>query len=87
MKWPLITDGSIGPHGGIAPPSFPRNNIARYKAALYLLNNLQITMIVWQKMSAARQVRVNCGARTPLPAGPPSGSPCLREGVASAARI
>jgi hypothetical protein len=29
----------------------------RYKAPLYLLNNLQITIIVWQKMSAARQVR------------------------------
>ncbi|GBF95507.1 BASS family transporter: sodium ion bile [Raphidocelis subcapitata] len=35
-----------------------RRNIVRFKAPLYLINNLQITMIVWQKVSAARTVLV-----------------------------
>ena len=35
-----------------------RRNICRFKAPLYLVNNLQITMIVWQKVSAARGVLV-----------------------------
>ncbi len=42
-------------------PPFPlqhRNNIHHAKAPLYLINNLQITLIVWQKLSAARSVLV-----------------------------
>lgn len=35
-----------------------RDNVYKYKAALYLINNLQITMIVWQKLSSAREVLV-----------------------------
>lgn len=33
-----------------------RDNICKVKAPLYLINNLQITMIVWQKLSSAREV-------------------------------
>eukprot|EP00878_Enallax_costatus_P021897 GHUV01023208.1.p1 GENE.GHUV01023208.1~~GHUV01023208.1.p1 ORF type:complete len:388 (+),score=105.85 GHUV01023208.1:827-1990(+) len=33
-------------------------NVYKYKAPLYLINNLQITMIVWQKLSSAREVLV-----------------------------
>eukprot|EP00879_Flechtneria_rotunda_P018174 GHRR01019062.1.p1 GENE.GHRR01019062.1~~GHRR01019062.1.p1 ORF type:complete len:396 (+),score=106.21 GHRR01019062.1:378-1565(+) len=35
-----------------------RDNICKYKAPLYLINNLQITLIVWQKLSSAREVLV-----------------------------
>jgi sodium/bile acid cotransporter 7 len=35
-----------------------RDNVAKYKVPLYLINNLQITMIVWQKLSSARSVLV-----------------------------
>lgn len=35
-----------------------RDNICCYKVPLYLINNLQITCIVWQKLSAAREVLV-----------------------------
>jgi len=35
-----------------------RDHIKDYKAALYLINNLQITLIVWQKLSAAREVLI-----------------------------
>lgn len=35
-----------------------RDNVYKYKAALYLVNNLQITMIVWQKLSSAREVLI-----------------------------
>jgi sodium/bile acid cotransporter 7 len=35
-----------------------RDNVAKYKVPLYLINNLQITMIVWQKLSSAREALV-----------------------------
>lgn len=35
-----------------------RDNVYHYKAPLYLINNLQITLIVWQKLSSAREVLV-----------------------------
>jgi predicted Na+-dependent transporter len=35
-----------------------RDHICKVKAPLYLINNLQITIIVWQKLSAAREVLV-----------------------------
>lgn len=35
-----------------------RENVGKYKVPLYLINNLQITMIVWQKLSSAREVLV-----------------------------
>jgi sodium/bile acid cotransporter 7 len=35
-----------------------RDHIKDYKAPLYLINNLQITLIVWQKLSAAREVLI-----------------------------
>eukprot|EP00775_Hariotina_reticulata_P007103 gene7103-7316_t len=35
-----------------------RDHICKYKVPLYLINNLQITLIVWQKLSSARSVLV-----------------------------
>jgi sodium/bile acid cotransporter 7 len=35
-----------------------RDHIHKYKVPLYLINNLQITLIVWQKLSSARSVLV-----------------------------
>lgn len=39
---PLITT--------LATPTALRKNICKVKAPLYLINNLQITIIVWQKV-------------------------------------
>lgn len=46
-----------------------RNNVSKYKVPLYLINNLQITMIVWQKLSSAREVLVEQDAGDVLLAG------------------
>ncbi|KAI8475139.1 MAG: hypothetical protein J3K34DRAFT_517583 [Monoraphidium minutum] len=46
-----------------------RDNICKVKAPLYLINNLQITIIVWQKLSAAREVLVQQQAGDVLLAG------------------
>lgn len=46
-----------------------KENIKHYKAPLYLLNNLQITLIVWQKLSAAREVLVEQEAGDVILAG------------------
>jgi len=40
------------------PPYFRRTLVPKSKPFLYLTNNLQISMIVWQKISAARPVLV-----------------------------
>lgn len=53
----------------IHPQCANRDNVARVKAPLYLVNNLQITLIVWQKLSAAREVLVQQEAGDVLLAG------------------
>jgi sodium/bile acid cotransporter 7 len=53
-----------------------RDNIKYWKVPLYLINNLQITLIVWQKLSAAREVLVEQEIGDVLLAG---------EGLAAAA--
>ena len=56
----------IAPYHTYAIP-ICRENICKVKAPLYLINNLQITIIVWQKLSAAREVRPGARGGCPLP--------------------
>ena len=54
-----ILQAPIIRHPLTAPGAPRRKHICKFKAPLYLINNLQITLIVWQKVSAAREVLIH----------------------------